>query len=560
MEVTVKQDLNAGFYINLGSEMKPDLNIDQKLHLITRNLQEVLGEDKIKEILSKRDLKIYWGTATTGKPHVAYFVPLVKIADFLKADCEVTILFADLHAYLDNLKAPWELLAHRATYYAFLIKEMLKSINVPVEKLKFIKGTDYQLSKEYTLDVYKMLSLVSEHDAKKAGSEVVKQVEHPLLSGLVYPLLQALDEHYLGVDAQFGGVDQRKIFTFAEKYLPSLGYAKNSHLMNPMVPGLTGTKMSSSEEESKIDILDTPQAIKSKIKKAFCEPGNIENNGILSFLDFVIFPLSSDGTFTVQRSAKNGGDITYSDFQSVRNDFENQLLHPADLKAAFQNRLIDMLKPIRKAFESPELKKLMQLAYGNATDVDELKFQISNGFTIIDQSKPDSENNDIIPSKLDLRVGQIVSVENHPESENHLYVTKVDLGEPETRTIISGLAESFSKEELIHKKVIVLCNLKPAKLKGIQSFGMILCATDQDKKKELLEAPTFCEAGHKIVFEDYELNQPDAELKPKKRIWEKIQVDLKTDDQYYVNWKGHMMLTPGGTKIMTSQLKNATIS
>lgn len=48
------------------------------------------------------------------------------------------------------------------------------------------------------------------------------------------PGLQALDEEYLKVDAQFGGIDQRKIFTFAEKYLPQLGYQKRSHLMNPM--------------------------------------------------------------------------------------------------------------------------------------------------------------------------------------------------------------------------------------------------------------------------------------------------------------------------------------
>ena len=73
-------------------------------------LQEVLGEEKLKEILKEQELKVYWGTATTGKPHVAYFVPMSKITDFLKAGCEVTILFADLHAYLDNMKAPWELL------------------------------------------------------------------------------------------------------------------------------------------------------------------------------------------------------------------------------------------------------------------------------------------------------------------------------------------------------------------------------------------------------------------------------------------------------------------
>lgn len=51
--------------------------------------QEVLGEDKLMAILKEREVKIYWGTATTGKPHVAYFVPMSKIADFLKAGCEV---------------------------------------------------------------------------------------------------------------------------------------------------------------------------------------------------------------------------------------------------------------------------------------------------------------------------------------------------------------------------------------------------------------------------------------------------------------------------------------
>lgn len=230
------------------------LTIDEKYQLIARNLQEILGEDKIKTVLNERDIRIYWGTATTGKPHVAYFVPMSKIADFLRAGAEVTILFADLHAYLDNMKAPWDLLELRVQYYEHSIKAMLQSIDVPIDKLKFVKGTNYQLSKEYTLDVYRLSSVITEHDAKKAGAEVVKQVDHPLLSGLLYPGnnfyvklpyciskdnvyfigLQALDEEYLKVDAQFGGIDQRKIFTFAEKYLPQLGYQKRAHLMNPM--------------------------------------------------------------------------------------------------------------------------------------------------------------------------------------------------------------------------------------------------------------------------------------------------------------------------------------
>ena len=121
---------------------------------------------------------------------MAYFVPMCKIADFLKAGSEVSVLFANLHAYLDNMKSSWDLLELRTQYYETVIKAMLSSIGVPIDKLTFVKGTDYQLSREFTLDVYRLSSMVTEHDAKKAGAEVVKQVDHPLISSLLYPGLQ----------------------------------------------------------------------------------------------------------------------------------------------------------------------------------------------------------------------------------------------------------------------------------------------------------------------------------------------------------------------------------
>ena len=96
-------------------------------------------------------------------------------------------------------------------------------------------GSEYQTSSSYTMDLFKLSSVVTEHDAKKAGAEVVKQMENAPLSGLIYPLMQTLDEQYLDVDAQFGGLDQRKIFTFAAEQLPRINYKERAHLMNPMV-------------------------------------------------------------------------------------------------------------------------------------------------------------------------------------------------------------------------------------------------------------------------------------------------------------------------------------
>ena len=115
---------------------------------------------------------------------------------------------SDVHAFLDNLKAPLELVEYRTQYYKKVLLAVFHSLGIPTSKLHFVEGSSYQLTKEYNLDNYKLCAIVSEHDAKKAGAEVVKQVESPLLSGLLYPGLQALDEQYLGCDFQFGGVDQ----------------------------------------------------------------------------------------------------------------------------------------------------------------------------------------------------------------------------------------------------------------------------------------------------------------------------------------------------------------
>ncbi|KAF8885215.1 hypothetical protein BD779DRAFT_1534665 [Infundibulicybe gibba] len=322
---------------------------DEKYELITRRVQEILGGDSIKAILADgRAPKCYWGTAPTGRPHIGYFVPLVKIADFLRAGVEVR----DVHAFLDNLKAPLELVAHRTKYYQFILLAVFKSLGIPTSKLTFVEGSSYQLTKEYNLDNYKLCATVSEHDAKKAGAEVVKQVESPLLSGLLYPGLQALDEQYLGVDFQFGGVDQRKIFTFAELYLPRLGYAKRAHLMNAMVPGLAGGKMSSSDPNSKIDLSMHPNW----------------SNGVLAFVEAVLIPVSQ------LRAERLKGDTLLEETLDQNPllqttpprgpGFASKNLHPKDLKTAVANAIIRMLEPIRKSFdENEEWRKIEKLAY-----------------------------------------------------------------------------------------------------------------------------------------------------------------------------------------------------
>ncbi|EMR11839.1 tyrosine-tRNA ligase [Pneumocystis murina B123] len=342
--------------------------VNKKYNLITRGLQEVLGAERLKKILEERDLKLYWGTSPTGKPHCGYFVPMIKIADFLKADVEVTILFADIHAFLDNLKAPIDIVKYRAKYYEYIIKAILKSIGVSTEKLRFVLGSSYQLTSKYSMDNFRLCTIVTEHDAKKAGAEVVKQVENSLLSGLLYPVMQALDEEHLDSDAQFGGVDQRKIFTFAEKYLPMLGYKKRIHLMSPMIPGLSGGKMSASgNENNKIDILDDAETVKKKINKALCVEATVENNSLLEFAKHVIFPvlaLKGIPTLMINREEKWGGQVLYNSYELLELDYVNRRLSPQDLKIGISDSLNFILESIRLEFmENEEFQQILHFAY-----------------------------------------------------------------------------------------------------------------------------------------------------------------------------------------------------
>ena len=414
--------------MSLGKMDKPDLTIDEKYDLITRNLQEVLGESEIiKKIMAVRSLKIYWGTAPTGKPHIGYFVQFLKIADYLKAGCEVKILIADIHAYLDNLKSELKQLDARTRYYTILIQTVLEScFGLDISKLSFVKGSDYQLKPEYTFDVYKINSLCTVKIAQHAGAEVVKQTDNPKMTGLLYPTLQVLDEQYLDVDIETCGIDQRKILTFGRNMLPKIGYNKKRfHFMTPMVPGMRFEKkdldknldknldkdkdldldeiksdinnlisnikdkgelltkleelieqkkeksniqlekMSSSNEDSKIDLLDTKKNIFKKINKAYCFPGDIEDNSLLTIVKMILFPiLDLKGIpFVIDRPDKYGGKIVYDKYEKLEEDFKNEVLHPGDFKMGIADNFSNILEPVRKKFEDKELQKLVKLAY-----------------------------------------------------------------------------------------------------------------------------------------------------------------------------------------------------
>lgn len=160
-------------------------------------------------------------------------------------------------------------------------------------------------------------------------------------------------------------------------------------------------------------------------------------------------------------------------------------------------------------------------------------------------------------SRLDLRIGKILEVSNHPDADS-LYLEKIDCGDATgPRTVISGLVKHVPIEEMKDRLVVVLCNLKPAKMRGIVSEAMVMCASTPEKV-ELLQPPSGVKPGDRVVFEKYP-GEPDQQLNPKKKIWEQVAPDIKTNDEGVAFYKDCTFKVLGVDGQFKSNLKNVQI-
>ncbi|CAK5270297.1 unnamed protein product [Mycena citricolor] len=146
-----------------------------------------------------------------------------------------------------------------------------------------------------------------------------------------------------------------------------------------------------------------------------------------------------------------------------------------------------------------------------------------------------------VPSMIDLRVGHIVDIMKHPDADG-LYVEQIDIGE-ETgpRTVVSGLVNYIPIEQMRDKYLVAVCNLKPASMRGVKSFAMVLCATSKDGKEggiELIQPPAGAKPGDRVYFEgaEFEAATPLSQLNPKKKIFETIQPGFITLDSKEAAW------------------------
>lgn len=328
------------------------MDVAQKIELVSRPpTEEIVTKEELTTLFETNSKpRHYIGLEISGFLHLGSLISTgFKINDFLKAGVECNVFLADWHTLInDKLGGNWETILKVSDYYEKAFKTVCPGVQI-------IRGTElYDSHKEYWKDFVQFTKHMSLARTMRTltimgRSENEEKID---LSKLLYPPMQAVDIHTIDVDIAHAGMDQRKIHMLVREIFPKMKWKVPVAVHHALLPGLTepvsgddaGTKMSKSKPASGIFIHDSDEEIRSKIKKGWCEQGNI-NNPILQIAKHIIFHEFSE--ITVERPAKFGGNVTYSGYSQLESDFGGGKLHPSDLKQVVADHMVKIIAPIR---------------------------------------------------------------------------------------------------------------------------------------------------------------------------------------------------------------------
>jgi tyrosyl-tRNA synthetase len=318
---------------------------------------ELVGRSPTEEVVTLEDLrhlfeveqrpKHYIGLEISGPLHIGSLVVTgFKLRDFVAAGVRTTIFLADWHSYInDKLGGDWERIKRAAHYYEEAFKLYVPGAEV-------VLGSDlYQGNDEYWVNLIRFTKRITLQRVVRCLTIMGRSEREKLdFAQYLYPPLQAVDIRALGVQIAHAGMDQRKVHMLVREVYPKLGWEKPVAVHHHILAGLSGQdKMSKSKPETCIFIHDSFEAIRAKLKQAWCPAKQIDPNPVLELVRYVVFHEHS--TLEVDRPAKYGGPVTYHSFGELAEDYGKGQLHPADLKEAVAVALDKIIDPVRRYFE-----------------------------------------------------------------------------------------------------------------------------------------------------------------------------------------------------------------
>lgn len=335
------------------------MDIAEKVKLVEKPpTEEVVTKEELIELFkTNSNPKHYIGIEISGFLHLGSLISTgFKINDFLKAGVNCTVFLADWHTVInDKLGGDWDVIKKVSKYYSDAFKLVCPGV-------KIVLGSDlYDSRKEYWAEFVRFTKHMSLARTMRTltimgRSETEEKID---LAKLLYPPMQALDIHSLDLDIVHAGMDQRKIHMLVREIFPKMKWKVPVAVHHRLLPGLSQPsessdskllgKMSKSDPNSGILIHDSDDEIRSKIKKAWCEEGNTQNNPLLEISKQIIFHKFDE--IKIERPEKFGGNVEYSDYAKLESDFDAKKLHPSDLKQTVANYLVKIIGPVRDKLE-----------------------------------------------------------------------------------------------------------------------------------------------------------------------------------------------------------------
>ena len=349
------------------------METDARLELIKQVGEEIVTEDELKELLSKKKQFIaYDGFEPSGNLHIAQgIMRAINVNKMIKAGCKFKMLVADWHAWANN-KYDGDLDKIEAA--GKYIIEVWKSCGMDLEHVEFVRSNDAVNDPEY----WKLVMRIARESTLKRVvrcSQIMGRKESDSLSAsqILYPCMQCADIFYLNSEVTQLGMDQRKVNMLAREIGEKLGYWKPVVVSHHMLMGLkqpaSGTtdaieraiemKMSKSIPDSAIFMTDSEADINSKIQKAYCPIKQVGENPMMEYSKYIIFEKFSE--MKISREEKFGGDLVIKSYQELSEQYAAGKIHPADLKKAVAYYLNQLIEPVRQHFErNASAKKLLE--------------------------------------------------------------------------------------------------------------------------------------------------------------------------------------------------------
>jgi tyrosyl-tRNA synthetase len=327
------------------------------LQKLSKNVEEIVTGEELKNVLGKKKPKAYIGFEPSGSVHIGWKICINKIKDFLECGFDFTVLLADWHAFInDKIGGDIEKIKLCGRY----MEDCFAALGADTSKISFVYASDYIGDPKYWEIVLRTSKATSVARVKRAMDIMGRDAEEADkdLSKLFYPAMQVSDIFYLNLDVAYGGMDQRHAHMLARDVSKKINRKPPVAIHTPLLTGLQAggrmdpieTKMSKSKPDSMISIHDAPDEIKRKISKAFCPEKQIEGNPILEICKYIIFPDLKGKAFLIERADKFGGNLEFNSYEDLENAFVENL-HPLDLKNATASYVNKILDPVHVYFE-----------------------------------------------------------------------------------------------------------------------------------------------------------------------------------------------------------------